>query len=299
VSPEPPTIREPDRAGFVQLNRMRLRVWEWGDPAAPAVICAHGAQDHGRMWDDFAPRLAELGYRVLAPDIRGHGDSGPLASGLVWAASAIDFGLLSRAAGPSVGLVGHSFGAGQMMWVAAVWPELVRWVVSIDGLGPPAVAFAERDLGPSSAAALAACERSMFGSRRMYSSLDEMVERRRRANPRLPQAWLEHLVRHGAREGEGGYVWKSDPLLGADLPLAFNLEHLSAEHALLRCPLLVLTGGEHDTWSELTPEELDERLRHLPTARHHVIPGAGHYLHLERPEAVFAAVRTFLEEVGP
>src|SRR5207245_2071691 len=108
----------------------------------PAVLCAHGGHDHGRMWDGFAPRLASMGYRVVAPDMRGHGDSGRIASGHIWQASAVDMSSLAQTLAPPVGMIGHSFGAGQLMWVAAVWPEQARWVVSLDGLGPPPAAFA-------------------------------------------------------------------------------------------------------------------------------------------------------------
>ena len=67
-------MRAPDREDLLEINRARLRVWEWGDESAPPLICVHGAHDHGRMWDGLAPRLAdELGYRVIAPDLRGLG----------------------------------------------------------------------------------------------------------------------------------------------------------------------------------------------------------------------------------
>lgn len=293
------TMAEPDRATFVDINRVRLRVWEWGDESAPTIICAHGGHDHGRMWDGFAPRLAELGYRVLAPDIRGHGDSSRISTGHIWSASTLDFGLLARASNPPVGFVGHSFGAGQVMWAAAVWPELARWVVSLDGLGPPPAAFREQDPTDAAAHGLAAAERAMFQPPRIYESRADMIERRRRANPRLPQIWLEHLVRHGSRAVEGGFEWKSDPMFNVGLAGDFTIEHLMAEHALLERPLLALTGAEHDTWSELTPAEIAERLSHLRNVRHHVIPGAGHYLHIEQPDAVLSAIAAFLYEVGP
>jgi pimeloyl-ACP methyl ester carboxylesterase len=83
------------------------------------------------------------------------------------------------------------------------------------------------------------------------------------------------------------------------LPGDFGMDHLNAEHAMLRCPVLALTGGEHDTWSELTPSELQDRLEHIPDVRHHVVEGAGHYLHIEQPDAVLAEVRAFLDQVGP
>jgi pimeloyl-ACP methyl ester carboxylesterase len=185
------------------------------------------------------------------------------------------------------------------MWTAAVWPELARWVVSLDGLGPPAAAFEERDLAAETASGLDAAERAMFRPPRTYASHEEMVERRRGVNVRLPEPWAEHLVRHGSRAVEGGFQWKSDPLFNVGLPMDFSLEHLSAEHAMLTRPMLALTGAEHDTWSELTPDEIEARLAHLHDVRHRVIAGAGHYVHLEQPDAVLDAFREFIAEVGP
>lgn len=291
---------EPDRSGFVELNRTRLRVWDWGDPSAPPVVCVHGAYDHGRMWDGLAPELAALGYRVVAPDLRGHGDSGRLSSGAAWAASALDLALLARHLGPPVGLVGHSFGGGQALYVAGVWPELVRWVVNLDGLGPPPAALSPPvDLAATSADLLAGAERTLSRRPRVHPSAEALVARRRAINVRMPEEWLEHLVRHGTRPAEGGLVWKADPLFGVGFPAAFDLDALHAEHEAVDVPVLVLTGAEHDTWSEMTAEEVAERLTHLPTARHHVVAGAGHYVHLERPDVVLAEIRTFVGEVDP
>src|SRR5438552_2485023 len=137
--------REPDRATFVDVNRTRLRLWCWGDPDAPAVIMVHGAFDHGRMFDGIAPRIAELGFHAVAVDLRGHGDSAPLWSGNTWLAMNLDLGILARYLDAPVRFIGHSFGGGQAVCVAAAFPDEVKWVVSIDGLGPPAAAFEVRD----------------------------------------------------------------------------------------------------------------------------------------------------------
>jgi pimeloyl-ACP methyl ester carboxylesterase len=286
----------PDRTGFVELNRTRLRVWEWGDPDHPPVICAHGAFDHGRMWDGIAPGLAALGWRVVAPDQRGHGDSGRLSSGHVWSANMLDLAALARHLGPPVGLIGHSFGGGQSLALAAVWPELVRWVVNLDGLGPPAAGFEERDIAEMARSGFAGLARAKRPPR-VYPTLADMAARRGRVNVRLSDAWLLHLVRHGAREVEGGFVWKADPLFPVGLPGSFSLDHLNAQHDMVTRPLLVLTGAEHDTWSELTGDELDDRLAHLPHARHEIVDGAGHYVHIEQPGAVLASIAAFLAEV--
>jgi len=264
------------------------------------VICAHGAHDHGRMWDDFAPRLAARGYRVVAPDLRGHGDSGRLPHGHVFAATSMDLAMLARQLGPPVGLIGHSFGAGLSMFAAGVWPDVFRWFVNLDGLGPPGdFDDAERaDLATNTANSLERAEKVLFGSPRVYASLDEMVDRRAQTNHRLPRPWIEHLVRHGAKVAEGGFTWKADAAFRVGLPGDFDIDYLKAEHELVKCPVLVLTGGEDDTWSDHSPEVIAERLAYYREARHEVISGAGHYVHVEQPDAVLEAIARFLQAIG-
>lgn len=300
----PPDLPEPDRATFVDVNRTRLRVWEWGDPGDPVVICLHGAFDHGRMWDGFAPQLAGLGngYRILAPDLRGHGGSGRLPHGHAWAMTALDIGLLAEPLAP-VGLVGHSFGAGVAGYVAGVWPERVRWVVNLDGLGPPAPDEAGQDtdgfdLAKAAAESLSWAERALLSPPRVYASTDEMVERRAQTNIRLPRPWVEHLVRHGAATTEGGFVWKADAAFRTGLPGEFDVSYLEAELALTTRPILVLTGSEPDTWSDHSPEVVAARLAAYPDPYHEMIEGAGHYVHVEQPAAVLDAIARFLAAIG-
>lgn len=297
-------LAAPPRSGFAEVNRASLRVWEWGDEDAPPVLCIHGAGDHGRMFDDFAPRLAAaLGRRVIAPDLRGHGDSSRLGSGHMWMASALDIGELARwATGGSdrarAGIVGHSFGGGQAAYAAAVFPERFSWVVNLDGLGPPTEAFGEEgNIVENATRSVANAERVLFGPPRVYRSQAEMVDRRQEINRRLPRPWVEHLVAHGSCEVDGGYTWKSDPMFRVGFPGDFDFAYLAAEFELLTLPLLALTGEEHDTWSELSDEHLAERLSFFPDARHRVIPGAGHYVHIEQPDAVVAAIAEFVAEI--
>jgi pimeloyl-ACP methyl ester carboxylesterase len=291
-------LPEPDRASFVELNRTRLRLWSWGDERDPPVLLLHGAFDHGRMFDGIAPQLAGLGHHVVAPDLRGHGDSGPLFSGNVWFAMNLDIAMLARHVGAPVGIVAHSFGGGQALVVAGAFPELVRWIVSIDGLGPPADRFDEGDLAEAARHGVTGVERVHRRPPRVYASKQEMAERRRRTNVRMSEEWARHLVEHGSRPADGGWAWKSDPVFNAGVVGPFNRDMLLAQYRAVRCPVLVLTGSEPDTWSDLPDQELRERLAAISDARHRVVEGAGHYAHLEQPEAVVGLVEAFAGEVG-
>ena len=55
-------------------QRLRLHYVDWGNPDAPPLLLVHGGRDHCRNWDWVAEALRE-DYHIIAPDLRGHGDS--------------------------------------------------------------------------------------------------------------------------------------------------------------------------------------------------------------------------------
>ena len=295
---EPEGARPPDRFGFVEVNRARLRIWEWGALDAPLVLCAHGAADHGRMWDGLAPRLADAGRRVVALDLRGHGDSSRLSAGEVWLAVAVDLVLAARRLSDRpAGLVGHSFGGGEAGYAAALCPDQFSWVVNLDGLGPPEDELVMVDIAEVARSSVEGALRVLSRPPRVWASQEEMAERRAAMNPRLSPAWIRHLVEHGSRAVKGGWVWKLDPLFNVGMPNDFDSERLAEENRLHRPPLLVITGAEHDNWSEMSDSEVEDRMSAWPGARHRRIRGAGHYVHVEQPDLVLAAITEFISEV--
>ena len=61
-------------------QRLRLHYVDWGNPSAPPLLLVHGGRDHCRNWDWVAAALRD-DYHIIAPDLRGHGDSAWSASG--------------------------------------------------------------------------------------------------------------------------------------------------------------------------------------------------------------------------
>src|ERR1035441_3524257 len=92
-------------------QRLRLHYVDWGNPDAPPLLLIHGGRDHCRSWDWAANRLRK-DWHVIAPDLRGHGDSQWSDSGAYpIEAHVYDlFQLISQHDMAPVTIIGHSLG---------------------------------------------------------------------------------------------------------------------------------------------------------------------------------------------
>ena len=112
---------------------MLLHVHEWGDPSAPPLVCLHGVTAHGRRFRKLAEERWASRFRVLAPDLRGHGRSGyeppwdieTHVGDLV--ATVVEHAGVARAI-----WLGHSFGGRLVVELAARTPELIERSVLLD-----------------------------------------------------------------------------------------------------------------------------------------------------------------------
>jgi lipase len=107
-----------------------LHVHEWGRRDSPAVVCLHGVTAHGERFRQLAEERWATRFRVLAPDLRGHGRSGwePPWTFAQHVSDLVEtFGPLGR-----VDWVGHSFGGRLVLELSARHPELIRRAVLLD-----------------------------------------------------------------------------------------------------------------------------------------------------------------------
>ncbi len=277
----------PARQRFVRSLGLRLNVVEWGDEAAEPVLLTHGFYDHARSFDTFAPLLARR-HRVLALDSRGHGDS-EWPDAYTWLADVLDVVNVLRDLGRPAHLVGHSRGGGLATDAALLLPEGVRRLVNIDGFGPPPEGHQAEGMRryegtiPELLAAFLDWRRTNVAraSFRPSPSLDELAARRRQQNPRLSLEWLRYFAARGAREVEGGFVWKVDPYAARGFG-PWRPEWIAPAWRGLATPMLAVWGDQPDTWGLPDPWR-SERLGHVPVLETAVVTGAGHFAHIEKP----------------
>ncbi|MBV8704685.1 MAG: alpha/beta fold hydrolase, partial [Acetobacteraceae bacterium] len=106
-----------------------------GPDAGPALILLHGFPDDPRAWDGVAPPLAQAGWRVLVPWLRGYGPTRFLRddtprSGQQAALGADLLGFMDGLGIRRTTLAGYDWGGRAACIVAALWPERVRALVS-------------------------------------------------------------------------------------------------------------------------------------------------------------------------
>lgn len=292
-APSFPDAVEPERHSWFRSEELRLHIAEWGPADGPVLVLCHGFWDHVRSFATLAPRLAAAGYRVCAIDARGHGDS-DWADTYFWWAWVTDIVRWVERLDREVCLVGHSFGGGQVVDAAVVVPDRVRKVVNIDGFGPPP----EDEEAGSPVRRL----RQFLDYRRKITArpdwrpspdLAQLIARRGAQNPRLHGDWLRYFVYHGARQTESGWTWKSDPQMAVGAG-PWKPEFVEHSYAALEVPLLAIEGSEADTWGPMDDAIVAPRLHRARDVTRVRIAGAGHFVHMEKPEETAAAILEFL-----
>lgn len=284
----------PTSNSFVS-QRLRLHYADWGNRDAPPLLLIHGGRDHCRSWDWVAEKLADR-YHVIAPDLRGHGDSSWSPDGnYEMGAFVYDLAQLIHQLGLApVTIIAHSMGGNIAIRYTGLYPDNVKKLVAIEGLGPSPKVLAERaeiGIGQRFRQWIEDKRRAAGRSPRKYATLDDALARMMSENSYLTPEQARHLTIHGINRNEdGSWSWKFDNYLNIwaifDLP-QHELEQL---WAAITCPTLLLYGAK--SWAS-NPER-DGRLAHFRTARVDEFADAGHWLHHDQFERFMTVIEDFL-----
>jgi pimeloyl-ACP methyl ester carboxylesterase len=123
--------------GSVEVNGVRLGCRETGDPSGTPVVLLHGSGSSARTWDRFAARLAGLGYRAIAVDLRGHATSGRSRDYSLASLRDDVLSLLERRSLRDAVLIGHSVGAHAALAASREAPSRISRLVLEDLAAPP------------------------------------------------------------------------------------------------------------------------------------------------------------------
>jgi len=280
---------------FYVSQRLRLHYVDWGNADRPTLVLVHGNRDHARSWD-WVARSLRADWHVVAPDLRGHGDSAWVYGGAYAIAdNVLDLANLIDALGPGpVTLVGHSLGGSVAVMYAGTFPERVRRLVSVEGLGPPPAMIARmRERAPEERMADWIRQLRDLATRtaRRYPSLEAAAKRMREENAFLSEEQALHLTAHGVNRNEdGSYSWKFDNYTRTFAPYRFDVEDMRALWRRVACPVLLIRGA--DSWAG--DPVADGRSAVFRDARSITLSRAGHWVHHDQLDAFLAALRGFL-----
>lgn len=241
------------------------------DTARPPILIVHGLFGSGRNWGVIAKRLSDT-RRVVTVDMRNHGDS-PRETDQSYPEMAGDLAEVIGALGGAADVIGHSMGGKAAMVLALSRPDLVHALIVAD-IAPVAYGHSQIYL----IAAMRGLDLSHVDTR---SDADAALSAQ--IADRSLRAFLLQSLDVKARR------WKLNlDVLAREMEKITGFPEVSGQYD---GPALFLAGAESDY---VRPEDRGRIKALFPNAKQAKIPGAGHWLHAEKPRAFEAAVRAFL-----
>lgn len=277
----------------VHANGMDLACLTTGN--GPLVLCLHGFPDSARSWRDVLVALADAGYRAVAPYMRGYSPTGPSPDGCYQTADlARDANALHEAlgGGPAM-VVGHDWGAPAAYGAAILAPE--RWRAVVGMAVPPWGAMGRAFLGN-----LDQVQRSWYMFLFQHALAEHLVSSD-------DFAFIERLWRQWSPGFDAGHAVDDakDALRGEGCTAAALGYYRAALGGTHRNPARADEQQRVATDAPTQPlrylhgtddgcigaDVARDAAAHAPAnAEVQIVDGAGHFLQLERPDIVAAAV---------
>ncbi len=287
----------------VPLPGLRMQALEAGPSDGPLVLLLHGFPELSESWREILPRLAEAGFRAVAPDLRGYGGTERPEHGYDLDTLAKDIANLAEHLQPGrpVHVVGHDWGGIIAYYLAIMYPERVERLVVINAPHPsvmlrrmwePAqlkrswyIFFFQLPFLPER---LLSARGGALVSRLIRSAL---VEPSRVPAGRLAE-YEANFSRPGAARAAIAYYRQMFRGL-------FSSGKWSRMRELprIRAPFMLIWGERDVALGKALTYELEPYFEHRPDVRY--LPEAGHFVPLEMPERTAALILEHLSAERP
>jgi pimeloyl-ACP methyl ester carboxylesterase len=281
----------------VNLRGLDHHVLWWGPPSDNPIVLLHGFLDAADTYQFIVDHLPAA-WSLLAFDWRGFGRTAWAPGGYWFPDYYADLEAMLQlfCGGNRARLAGHSMGGNIAMAYAGIRPERVGRVVNLEGFG---LVRSDPCQAPSRLARWLdeAQEQVDYSS---YAGFEEFARLLLRRNSRLTAERALFIARTWAREQPDGRVRISaDPAHKRLNPYIYRRDEIEACWREIHAQVLLVSGQLSDYRTRLGADGDYDRFRELISdVAIAEIPGAGHMLHHEQPEAVAAVIETFLRE-GP
>ena len=299
----------PTPLSTVDAGELSISYIDAGDPSAEPVVLLHGFPYDIHSYVDVVPLLTDAGYRVLVPSLRGHGgtsfpEARTIRSGQQAALGADLLAFMDALHLEQPILAGYDWGARAACVVAALWPERVAGLVSVNGYLIQDIAAAGIPLAPDLEAGFwyfwyFATERGRAGLSRDARGIADVIWRRN------SPAWTfddADLARAAASFDNPDYVdvvihsYRHRLGLEPGAPAYVDLERRLAALPRITVPTITLDGTADGNFP-VTDGSQHDRFFTGPR-RHRQIPDAGHHLPAEAPHAFAEAILDVAEPPG-
>ena len=285
---------KPSESNFHNVRGLHYHVRTWGNPQSPRIFLLHGWMDVSASFQ-FLVDAFERDWHVVAPDWRGFGLSGWARDGYWFPDYYADLDALLDLYQPGspVCLVGHSMGGNIAGTYAGLRPERIAKLVTLEGLGMPRT---DPETAPKRIVQWLDALRDPPRFR-PYASFDDVAQRLKKSNPRLPDDKAQFLARHWAGETAAGTVeMRSDPRHKAANPYLFRVEEAIACWRRITAPTLLVTGKDSHivAWLKDVPEQMAERKAAYRDLREVELEACGHMMHHDQPARLARLIEDFL-----
>ncbi|AZF25996.1 alpha/beta fold hydrolase [Pseudomonas sp. R2-60-08W] len=299
------TLIPPAPLLYVRTSMLDVAYETHGPVDGEPVILLHGFPYDPRSYDEIAPVLAQRGYRVLVPYLRGYGptrfiNDQVMRSGqqAALAKDLLDF--MDALAIPCATLAGYDWGGRAACIVAALWPERVRGLVSADGYNIQDIAKSPKPRAPATEHRL--WYQYYFHTQR---GVDGLTANRRELCQLLWALWSPSWARGPSLYGHTAPSFDNPDFVEVVIhsyrhrfgyaPGDPGLEFIEQALALqppISVPSISLCGADDGVGP---PPEEDDDVEHFSGFyRRQVLPGVGHNIPQEAPEATLAALLELL-----
>ncbi len=298
----PPSISS-QRSKYINIRGLQYHVQSWGDPKLPTLIALHGWMDCGASFAYIASEL-EQQFHIIAPDLRGFGDTEHCSQGYWFPDYIADLDALVDLYSPNepINLLGHSMGGNIVLMYAGIRPERVSNVISLDALG---IANTSPEDSPQKYRQWLQ-QSSSLKKQKTYANLAEFEHAIQTNNPTLSVDVIQFLANSWSKPikddpSSEQRILKHDRKHRHTNPIRYNHDDIFAMWKQITANICLIMASDSSLYKKyLSSGRLDGTIKALdiPEKNCYIVQGCQHMLHLEKPTTTAKYIRQFFESLN-